>query len=167
MEYYKLNDVYWIFGLEQNILTREEKVVLRPFVFNENKTKIKLLDNEQIHIMSLDNTPTTNKDIVKYFYNYMHTRSATIQNSKFLYKVRLLHTPNFKLNKLEKEFIYFGENEYFLTSNLDDFLKNASLDKKQVLDLGKKFKKSLIKHIKKTAKNAKKSKFLDDHSLEL
>ena len=152
MDSYKLKDVYWIFGLHKNYHTNKMGLVLIPFVYNEDKTAFKTLDDGVIHnnIMFKDKL---GEDNIRSYCDYtLDIYNAQIIRSSFLYTTYLKLTPNVLLNKTDRSFVKYLDGKTVERKTLYEHTYNEMYSEYDILKLGKKWKRSLLRFIKNANK---------------
>ena len=146
MENYKLDDVKWFFYKKNNF--GEPEYHLIPYVENKNDC------NE---IILIQGKRPCFKDIEKHYIDYRvnmgdYSQTAVLRSAS-LYSIYLLSKPKFLLNAFEKKFVGTVDDEtYVKMSLLKSYLKAMVYSEKEVLALGKRFKKAYVKYLKQQEK---------------
>ncbi len=151
MNGYKLKNVYWIFGKQRNFTTKKLELVLIPFVYNKDGTKIKTLNDGEVPFITLKDK-ILEDDILEYCAGNLCTYDAEILRSSQLYSAYLKLTPKLFLSEAEKELITKTNPRNVRDFALRDKLQTDLYSVEDILALGKKFKKAFIKHTKQEAK---------------
>lgn len=151
---YKLKNVYWVFGKERDFKTKKMKLVLIPFVYNKDGSKIKFLNSNEIPFISL-REKILEDDVLNYCAGTLGIYDAEILRSQQLYSAYLKITPKIFLSAAEKELITKTNprnvREYVLRDQLEKDLYSVE----DILKLDLKFKKAFFKFTKQEAKKAK------------
>ena len=153
MNSYKLKDVYWIFGKQKDFKTKKLDIVLMPFVYNKDCTRIKFLNDGNIPLIYFKDKITEDQIIRHCVFSLsFYILNTKILTSQQLYSAYLKITPKILLTAAEKELITKTNprnvREYVLRDQLEKDLYSVE----DILKLDLKFKKAFIKFTKQEAK---------------
>ena len=152
MDSYKLKDVYWIIGKQRNYRTKKISLVLIPFVYNSDKTAFKTLEDGVVHDNIMFNDTLVEENICAYCGNSLDIYDAEILRSRFLYSTHLKLTPYVLLNKTDRSFIKFLDGKTVERKTLYEHTYNEMYSEYDILKLGKRWKRSLLRFIKNANK---------------
>lgn len=148
---YKLNSIYWIFGKQKNYKTNKINFVLIPFIYSKDGTKIKTIDDCKVHDNIMFKDKLGENNICAYCSNSLDIYDAQIIRSSFLYATYLKLTPYLFLNKVDRSFIRSISGKSVKRKTLYEHTYNELYSNEEILNLGKKWKRSLIKFVKSDA----------------
>ena len=134
------------------------KLILIPFVYNKDCTKIKTLYDLQARWINFNGEKATEKDVCNYFACNLCVYNAEILRSGQLYSAYLKLTPKIFLSAAEKELITKTKPRNVRAFVIRDKFETDLYSVEDILELGTKFKKAFIKYTKQEAKKAEQEK---------
>lgn len=139
---YYLVDIFWAIGTQINEKGKKEIVVI-PYVYNSDKTKIKVLEDQQVYAVKYSRFCLEGSEVLEKEYKIQDVKiisSSTAFDAYLKYtSIFLMSLQEFNLlinpKHFEREHNFVGEDEYILKTifSVENILKYKDKIKKAII----------------------------------